>query len=130
MNRDLAEELTRDLLACSGKLDRSVAIIQASADPGLFQIYRRSVGQIMGLLYIEILRDVFRQYPDLEPGATTKAVPAAEFSVPALQLVLEAQGLLTGVNTRLLDASTAEEAEVRETIEVALSMTHDIANSL
>ena len=67
MRKDLAEHVSRELLACSGKLDRSVAVIDGAVDQELFQRYRRLVGQIMGVLYIEILRDIFAQYPDLEP---------------------------------------------------------------
>ena len=42
-------------------------MIDGAVDQELFQRYRRLVGQIMGVLYIEILRDIFAQYPDLEP---------------------------------------------------------------
>jgi hypothetical protein len=31
--------------------------------------YRRQVGQVMGLFYIDVLRELFKQYPDLEPAS-------------------------------------------------------------
>jgi hypothetical protein len=67
MRKDLAERLTRDLLAASGKLDQSVSVLMETADEEFFRRYRRAVGEAMGTIYIEILRDVFRQYPELEP---------------------------------------------------------------
>lgn len=65
--RALAERTSRELLACAGKLDQSVALLEGAVDREFFQSYRELVGQVMGLFYIEILRDVFKQYPDLEP---------------------------------------------------------------
>jgi hypothetical protein len=67
MRRDLAEEIIQELLSCSGKLDHSVAQLQGAVGKDFFTRYRRLVGQAMGMLYIEILRDLFQQYPDLEP---------------------------------------------------------------
>jgi hypothetical protein len=67
MRKDLAEEVTRELLSCSGKLDHSVGLLQGAVEEDFFIRYRRLVGQAMGTLYIEILRDLFRQYPELEP---------------------------------------------------------------
>lgn len=63
----MAEEITRELLSCSGKLDHSVGLLQGVVDEDFFIRYRGLVGQVMGMLYIEILRDLFRQYPELEP---------------------------------------------------------------
>lgn len=67
MHKDLAEQITRELLSCSGKLDHSVGLLQGAVEEDFFTRYRGLVGQVMGLLYIEILRDVFQQHPELEP---------------------------------------------------------------
>jgi len=67
MRKDLAEVVTRELLFCSGKLDHSVGLLQGVVGEDFFTRYRGLVGQVMGTLYIEILRDLFRQYPELEP---------------------------------------------------------------
>lgn len=69
LNRELAEEVTKELLACSGKLDQSVATLQGEVGEDLFVRYRRLVGQTMGELYLDVLRDLFQQYPDLEPDS-------------------------------------------------------------
>lgn len=69
MRKDLAEEVTRELLSCSSKLDHSVGLLQGVVDEDFFTRYRGLVGQTMGMLYIEILRELFRQYPDLEPDS-------------------------------------------------------------
>ena len=67
MNRPAAEKISQDLLSCSGKLDQSVAVLTGVLSPEDFQRYRGLVGQIMGTLYLDVLREVFELYPDLEP---------------------------------------------------------------
>lgn len=69
LSRELAEEVIKELLACSGKLDQSVATLQGEVDEDLFLRYRRLVGQTMGELYLNVLRDLFRHYPELEPDS-------------------------------------------------------------
>jgi hypothetical protein len=65
----MAEEVIRELLACSGKLDHSVATLQGQVNDDIFIKYRKLVGQAMGHLYLDLLRDLFKQYPDLEPDS-------------------------------------------------------------
>ena len=69
MNKQTAEALIKDILACSGRLDQSVGAIQGTVAESDFKQYRAVVGETMGLLYIEILRDLFRQFPELEPDS-------------------------------------------------------------
>jgi len=38
-------------------------------DQDFFEQYRRAAGGVMGLLYIEIMRDLYEKYPELEPAA-------------------------------------------------------------
>lgn len=69
LSRELAEEVTEELLTCSGKLDQSVGTLQGAVDDDLFVRYRRLVGQTMAEFYDGIMRDLFKQYPDLEPDS-------------------------------------------------------------
>lgn len=129
MRKDLAERLTRDLLSFSGKLDQSVAELEGNSDEKFFQRYRRSVGQVMGVIYIEILRGVFLQYPELEP----KSMRQGNFVVPrsALQLVRGAQELLSNLEVDLRNEVEGEElTRAMKTIEDASHLTQEIANLL
>jgi hypothetical protein len=67
MQRSIAESITRNLLSCAGHLDQSVGYFSGVSDEASLTRYRRLVGQLMGLLYIEILRELFDEFPDLEP---------------------------------------------------------------
>jgi hypothetical protein len=69
MDRHQAEKICRTLLDCSGKLDRSVATLEGLGSEEFQKRYRRLVGSIMGEFYIEIMRDIYREYPELEPGS-------------------------------------------------------------
>lgn len=67
MRRELAEFICRELLDCSGKLDQSIIAIEDSVSPAFLTDYRRSIGEIMGTFYIDVLRSIFDEYPDLQP---------------------------------------------------------------
>jgi hypothetical protein len=69
MRRSAAEVISRELLDCSAKLDQSVSILAGVLSSEDYQRYRGLVGQIMGSLYLDILREIFEQYPDLEPDS-------------------------------------------------------------
>lgn len=69
MDRDVAKRIAEILLSCSGELDRSVSALQHQVDEDFFHSYRQKVGEIMGLLYIEVLREIYAEYPDLEPDS-------------------------------------------------------------
>jgi len=67
MNKELARDVRDALLDCSGKLDRSVSILEEVTSEQFVRRYRRLVGAIMGEFYVEVLRDLYREHPDLEP---------------------------------------------------------------
>lgn len=69
MKRDYAEEVSRSLLEASGILDRSIARVEGAVGEETFRQYRAIVGQILGIFYIEILRKIYTEYPDLEPDS-------------------------------------------------------------
>jgi hypothetical protein len=116
MRRDLAETITDRLIVCSGNLDKSAAVVQASADQEFFQEYRSSVGQLLGLFYCDIFLPVFRQYPDLVPESWKNASMSLE---KALQLVRDAQDILNTLCLSVRDDTIGEHQEVAD-IENAL----------
>ena len=69
LKRHLAEEILAQLFECSGKLDKSVSILQGAVDDELLIRYRRLVGQTLAEFYDGIMSDLFKQYPDLEPDS-------------------------------------------------------------
>ena len=67
MRRDVAEGVTAFTLEYSAKLNQSVQRVKDTCSSEEFERYRRIVGRIMGYMYIDIMRPIFFEYPDLEP---------------------------------------------------------------
>ena len=72
MQRKTAEYICTELLYCAGKLDQSVGHLAGVVDPTFLRRYRRLVGEIMGAFYDEMLKDIFNEYPDLEPDSMNR----------------------------------------------------------
>lgn len=69
MNADTAQRVRDILLDVSGKLDASVALVQGAVSEEEFRQYRRAIAGVMGALYFDALRPLFREHPDLEPAS-------------------------------------------------------------
>ncbi len=67
MQRSNAEQVSALLLDFCARLDRSLADVQTSEPPDVFDAYRDAVGQIMGTALIEVLNPIYTKYPDLQP---------------------------------------------------------------
>jgi hypothetical protein len=127
MRKGLAERVVESLLACSGKLDRSVAVLEGSVDQQFYDSYRRRVGQVMGVLYIDILRGLFQEHPGLEPNALKFKDPTHS----ALTLLLEAHDGLARLQADL-DRNLDDEAagEYIEVIDAAQERVRELITSL
>ncbi len=67
MQREVAAEILALMREYSGKLDRSVQFVKDTCSTEEFIDYRRAVGATMGEMYVEIMRPIFHEHPDLEP---------------------------------------------------------------
>lgn len=47
------------MLDIGGKLDRSVNLVKDNSAPAGFNLYRASVGRIMGYIYSDILKPIY-----------------------------------------------------------------------
>ena len=67
LQRETAQDICKHVLECNGYLNQALWAIKDSVNPGFFDRYKKDVGWVMGSLYVDVLREVFKQYPDLEP---------------------------------------------------------------
>lgn len=67
MDRALAEKLVKTCIAYSAELNQLLFEVKASCPKNEFEAMRHGVGQVMGDAYVEIIRPIFGQHPDLEP---------------------------------------------------------------
>ena len=57
---------------CSRALDESIRLVMDTCPEAEFKAYRKVVWQIMGAMYVNVMRPIHRRFPDLEPEALKK----------------------------------------------------------
>ena len=60
----VVEKMMRD---CAAILNESVQRVMDTCPDEEFEAYRSRIGQIMGAIYLDVMRPIYRQYADLEP---------------------------------------------------------------
>jgi len=68
MTRAAAEKVIQGLLAASGALNETVRLVQAEA-PDTFQDYRNRTAEVMAAIYLDLMKPIVKDYPDLDPGS-------------------------------------------------------------
>jgi len=66
-NKDAAAQVNEDLLAINTLLNYSLQRVQSKCSPSEFKVYRKIVGQIMGLTTIDALPALWKMHPQLKP---------------------------------------------------------------
>jgi hypothetical protein len=67
MKLQTATAVTKLMMEVGAQLDASVKLVMDSSDSEEFSAYRSSVGNLMGMIYCDILTPIFRQHPQLTP---------------------------------------------------------------
>ncbi|EJO1529163.1 hypothetical protein NRB30_004411, partial [Salmonella enterica] len=49
------------------ELDESVAVVQSRCDEDEFNVYRETVGFIMGEMLIKIMNPLYEKHPEIKP---------------------------------------------------------------
>jgi hypothetical protein len=68
MQRSAAEEVVRHLAQASGRIAETIESIRGNVPDDEFKRYTKVVGDILGAIYLDLLRPICREYPDLDPG--------------------------------------------------------------
>ena len=67
MERHVAEQVLAALFDASGKMNDTLWLILNECTKEEFIAYRRGTGRAMGYLFVDIIRLILREHPDLEP---------------------------------------------------------------
>jgi hypothetical protein len=67
MTRDAAEKVIRGLLDASAALNETVRLVEAEA-PDALEDYRRRTAEVMAAIYLDLIKPIVKDYPDLDPG--------------------------------------------------------------
>ena len=67
MNREIAETLMSQLLAMSDPLNRATELSQKIVEKDEREQFRKGIGEIMNIIYLQLMNPIIKQYPDLDP---------------------------------------------------------------
>ena len=67
MDRAIAEQLMQFYLALDGPLNSATILSDKIENKEERSLVRRGVGGVTSKIYIELMRPIIRQYPDLDP---------------------------------------------------------------
>lgn len=70
MERGVAEQLMKELLALSGPLNTATSLTNQISSKEEQAVMRRGLGELMNTIYADLMRPIIRQYPDLDPDRT------------------------------------------------------------
>ena len=68
MTRATAERVVAGLLAASGAVNDTVRVMQAEASGSVFQEYRKRTAEVMATIYLDLIKSIVKDFPDLDPG--------------------------------------------------------------
>jgi len=71
-DRDTAKQILDELFDLSGRLDWSVATVRDRCPESELIAYRRAIGQVMGEMWVAVLRPILAAHPDLTPPESAK----------------------------------------------------------
>jgi hypothetical protein len=67
MNRDTAAAMCQSLLEAGKNLNAAIAVAQAGCAQDEFVAIRKSIAKPLADIYLEVLKPLFVQFPDLKP---------------------------------------------------------------
>jgi hypothetical protein len=67
MDKRAAKRVSEFVLKASGELDESVAFVRDNCSESEFLAYRESIGKVMHDLWVNVLKPIYNEHPDLEP---------------------------------------------------------------
>jgi hypothetical protein len=67
MERKVAEELMQALLSMGEPLNAATEATRNIGSQEEQESVRRTIGRVMDTVYVDLMRPIIRQYPDLDP---------------------------------------------------------------
>lgn len=67
MRREIAENLVDRIIDVADRLNTSVLEINGLLGQTASEAYKQGVGHVIGYMFADVLRPIFREHPDLEP---------------------------------------------------------------
>ena len=68
MDKKTAEEIVGLMLDIGAKINQSIALVEESFTEEDFLEYRKNAGKFMGIILLDVMNPIFKEFPDLEPN--------------------------------------------------------------
>ena len=66
-DKETASKINDLMLEFSKKLNESALLVQQDCPDPEFQNYKKAVGYIMGRMFMDVMRPIYKDHPDLKP---------------------------------------------------------------
>lgn len=67
MNKEVASQVNDLMLEFSAKLDQSLRTVMEQSTEQDFKNYRNAVGQLMGIMLLDVMNPIYKEHPELKP---------------------------------------------------------------
>jgi len=68
MTRDTAEQVVRALLSAVREVNDNLFLVQPEVSEAMYREYRKRSGEVMAAIYLDLMKPILKDYPDLDPG--------------------------------------------------------------
>lgn len=67
-DKKICEHIISEMNNCAVSLDQTIRMVQEQCSQDEFEKYRKAAGFVLGYIYTDVLRPIYRDHPDLEPS--------------------------------------------------------------
>ena len=68
MTQETAERIVQALLSASAALNEALRLMEGETSAAVFRNQQRRTGEVMGAIYLDLIKPVVASYPQLDPG--------------------------------------------------------------
>ena len=72
MKRDMAEKILQEMMGIGDRLNVATSFVDKIENKDECKKFKIPIGNIMGLIYTEIMIPIIKQHPDLDPDRAEK----------------------------------------------------------
>jgi hypothetical protein len=68
MTRDTAAKVIRALVSAIGAVNDNLFLVQPEVSEVMHKEYKKRSGEVMAAVYLDLVKPIVEDYPDLDPG--------------------------------------------------------------
>lgn len=66
-DKSVAQQISELMLEYSERINESIRLVQEKCSPEEFKTYRLAAAKVMGEMFLEVMKPLYREHPDLKP---------------------------------------------------------------